>query len=169
MTENIALKSVSEHISSETKKNIVINLVLNAAIAYATLRSLTELSTWGEHGYGKDLIITGFILSTILGGIFIALFRHKKNKEQVIPVGNEGLSLAWLLPYSPWLAAPWMGILGAAIAAPALLGVLALLGVDTLTPVSYSIIKGVWAGALAAIVVPIAIRQGLREPSQAKA
>lgn len=164
MTEEKALMSVDEHISSETKKNIVINLVLNAAIAYATLHSLTQISTWGEHGYGKDLMITGFILSAILGGIFIALFRHKKNKEQVIPAGDEGLSLAWLIPYSPWLAAPWMGILGAAIAAPTLLGLLALCGIETLTPVSYSIIKGIWAGVLAAIIVPIAIRQGLRAP-----
>ena len=156
--------SVHDHIRSETKQNLVINLVLNAAIAYATLHSLTEISTWGEHGYGKDLIFTGFLLCSILGGIFIGLFRHKQNKKQVIPTGKEGLSLAWLLPYSPWLAAPWMGILGALIAAPLLLGTLALFGVETLTPVAYATIKGIWAGVLAATVVPVAIFQGLRAP-----
>lgn len=166
MTEKIALMSVHDHIRSETKKNIIINLVLNAAIAYATLHSLTEVSTWGEQGYGKDLILTGFLLCTILGGIFIGLFRHKQNKEEIIPAGNEGKALAWLLPYSPWLAAPWMGILGAALAAPLLLGLLALLGIEALSPIAYATIKGIWAGVLAAIVVPVAIRQGLRAAPQ---
>ncbi len=162
MIDTKALKSVDEHICSETKKNIVINIVINGAIAYATLRSLVEISAWGENGYGKDLLISAFILSTILGFIFIALFRHKKNKQQIEPDGTEGSSLAWLIPYSPWLAAPWIGVLGAVIAAPALLGILMLAGVETLTPVSYAIIKGIWAGVLAGIIVPIAIRQGLR-------
>lgn len=162
MSGDTAVMSVQEHIHGETKKNIIINVVLNAAIAYATLHSLTEISTWGEHGYGKDLIITGFILSTILGGIFIAVFRRKMNKQEIVPIGDEGQNLAWLLPYSPWLAAPWMGILGAAIAAPILIGLLALLDINSLTPLSYSLIKGIWAGALAGLVVPIAIRQGLR-------
>lgn len=164
MNENSSLLSVQDHIRSETKKNIVINLVLNAAIAYGTLHSLTEISTWGEHGYGKDLIITGFILSAILGAIFIGLFRRKRNKEEIIPTGTEGLALAWLLPYNPWLAAPWMGVLGAALAAPLLLGLLALLGVEALSPVAYATIKGIWAAALSAVVVPIAILQGLRAP-----
>jgi hypothetical protein len=162
MPRKDTVMTVQDHIRGETKKNIVINLVLNAGIAYATLHSLTEVSTWGEHGYGNDLIITGFILCTILGGIFIAMYRRKRNKKEIIPMGNEGQSLAWLLPYSPWLAAPWMGILGAALAAPLLLGTLALLDIHTLTPIAYAGIKGIWAAALAAIVVPIAITQGLR-------
>ncbi len=56
-----------------------------------------------------------------------------------------------------------MGVLGAAIAAPALLAVLTLLGIDSLQPLHYAVIKGVWAGVLAGIVVPIAINQGLRK------
>ncbi len=162
MAGNDAVMTVQDHIRSETKKNILINFVINAGIAYATLHSLTEISTWGEHGYGNDLIITGFILCTILGGIFIALFRRKRNKKEIVPMGDEGQSLAWLFPYSPWLAAPWMGILGAALAAPLLLGALTLLDIHTLTPIAYAGIKGIWSAGLAAVVVPIAIRQGLR-------
>jgi len=166
MAENTAAMSVQDHIRSETRKNIIINVILNAVIAYATLHSLAEISTWGDKGYGKDLMITGFILCAILGGIFIALFRRKRNKREIVPMGDEGQTLAWLLPYSPWLAAPWMGILGACLAAPALLGLLALFDINTLTPISYSLIKGLWAGVLAAIVVPIAIQQGLRAQPQ---
>jgi hypothetical protein len=160
---------VVDYIRKETRMNIVINLVLNMAIAYATLRGLTELSRWGEKGYGTDLVITGFILSTILGGIFIAMPRRKRRQKILVPEGDEGQSLAWLIPYNPWLAAPWLGILGAVVAAPLLLGLLALFNVSTLSPLIYSIIKGVWAAALAGIIVPVAIHQGLRSeppPSQ---
>ncbi len=108
------------------------------------------------------LIIGGIILSTILAGIFLNLFRYKRKKKQVIPNGDEGQNLAWLIPYNPWIAVPWMGVLGAIIAVPPLLGLLALLGVTTLTPLAYAAIKGIWCAVLAAIVVRTAILQGMR-------
>ncbi len=154
--------TIRDHIRSETQKNFFINVVLNAAIAYATLGSHIEISTWGEHGYGKDLIVTGFLLSAILSGIFIGMFRRKRKRGDIVPTGNEGQALAWLLPYNPWISAPWIGVLGAMLSVPPLLGLLALLDMGTMSPLSYALIKGVWAGILAAIIVPIAILQGLR-------
>ena len=154
--------TVQEYIRKEVRLNIVINLVLNAVIVYATMHSLSQLSRWGEDGYGKDLIIGGVILSTILAGIFLNLFRYKRKKNQVIPDGDEGQNLAWLIPYNPWFAVPWMGVLGAIIAVPLLLGLLALFGVTTLSPIAYAAIKGVWSAVLAAFIVRIAILQGLR-------
>lgn len=161
-TAQNAKAEITAAIHKETRNNIVINLVLNAVIAYALLRGHAYLPVWGENSYGQDLIIGGFLLSTILAAIFIGLFRHRRNKGTLIPEGHEGKSLAWLVPYNPWLAAPWLGVLGAAIAAPLLIGLLMLLGLDTLSPTLYAAIKGVWAGALAGVIVPIAITQGLR-------
>lgn len=158
--------AIQATIYKETRNNIIINVVLNAVIAYALLRSHTYLPVWGENSYGEDLIIGGFILSTILGGIFIGLFRHRRNNGAITPQGHEGQSLAWLIPYSPWLAAPWLGVLGAVIAAPLLIGLLMVFGAQTLSPAMYAAIKGVWAGALAGIIVPIAITQGLRAPKR---
>ncbi|MFK8020021.1 MAG: hypothetical protein AB8B86_09660 [Pseudomonadales bacterium] len=168
MAEKDAIKSVQEHIHHETRNNIVINLVLNAAIAYALMHSLTEISAWGEKGYGPDLLLTGFLLSTILGGIFIVMTRRKRDDGQLVPAGKDGQILTWLFPYRSWLAAPWMGVLGACLAVPPLLGILALFSVSTLSPLNYALIKGVWAGALAAVVVPIAIQQGLRSKPGAR-
>ncbi len=154
--------TVHDHIRSETKKNFVINVLLNATIAYATLGGLSEISTWGEHSYGRDLILTAFLLSAILSGVFIGMYRRKRRMGDVTATGTEGQALAWLLPYNPWFTAPWIGILGATISVPPLLGLLALMEIDTLAPLSYALIKGIWAGVLAAIIVPIAILQGLR-------
>ena len=162
MTEDPSQKSLQEHIRSETQKNFVINLILNAGIAYAVFHSFTQISAWGDNGYGRDLFLTGFLLAALLGGIFIALHRRKRDRQEILLQGNEGQALARLMPYNPWLAGIWFGVLGAAVAAPLLLGLLALLDVHMLTPALYATIKGFWAGALAAVVVPTAIRQGLR-------
>lgn len=168
MSESPQQQAIKNEITSETRKNIVINLVLNGLIAYFLMRQYSSLTAWGDNGYGVDLLITGFILSGLLGAIFIGLFRRKRDRAELIPAGHEGQSLAWLLPYNPWLAALLMGVLGAAIAAPILLALLALLDIDSMHPLQYAVIKGVWAGVLAGIVVPIAIAQGLRTETQAK-
>jgi hypothetical protein len=155
---------VSEHIHQETNKGIVINLVINGAIAYATMHDLTQMSTWGGRGYGYDLITTGFFLCAILAGIFIPLYRSKCTKNEIIPGAKERQALAWLLPYNPWLTVLLIALAGGALAAVILLVLLDALHVELLSPLAYAGIKAVWAAVLAGIVIPIAIRQGLREP-----
>lgn len=154
---------IAEHIRKETRNNVLINMLLNAAIAYATLSGVSALSAWGEHSYGKDLIITGFILGAILSGIFIAVTRSKCSNGDMTPEGDDRNAMAWLIPYKVWGACLWIGVLSAAIAAPLLIALLGALGMETLPPTTYALIKGVWAGLLAGIIVPVAIRQGLRQ------
>lgn len=162
MSTNTQQQAINSEIAAETRKNIIINLVLNGLIAYFLMRQHTMLTPWGENGYGPDLLFTAFILSGLLGAIFIGIFRRKRDRGELTPGGDEGQSLAWLIPYNLWLAALLMGVLGAVIAAPIPLALFALLGIDNLQPLHYAAIKGVWAGALAGVVVPIAIKQGLR-------
>ena len=165
MTETKTVVSVNEYVRQETKKNIVLNVILNAGIAYATFHSVAKINPWGEQSYGNDLMLTGFVLCAILGSLFIVITRRKQRAGQLMAVGHEGLNLARFVPYNPWLAGIWLGILGLVLAVPALIGILTLLGVSSLSPVTYAIVKGLWAGILAAIVVPVAIGQGLRLPS----
>lgn len=162
MSTQDAVTSLKLHIRHESRKNFIINFFLNAGIAYGTLHSLSEVSAWGEHGYGKDLLLTGFLLSAILTGIFIAIYRRKRDSDEFNTAGREGQALAWLLPFNPWLAALVFGVLGVILAVPPLLGLLALLEVNIMSPVQYALIKGVWAGLLAWLIIPLAIHQGLR-------
>ena len=159
------MTALNQHIRKETLTNFVINLVLNAGIAYALFRGVEQIGPWGEQGYVMDLMITGLLLSAILGGIFIGMSRRKRDKGEFELLGDEGSALAWLIPYNAFLAAALLGILGMLLATPHLLGVLFLLELQSLTPIAYALIKGVWAGILASILVPIAIRQGLRQAS----
>jgi hypothetical protein len=163
MAEKGKTRTLKEHIHHEAKLNIVINLVLNTAIPIVMLRGLTEVSAWGDHGYGYDLLITAFILCSLLGAIFIAVTRRKHQRGEIIAEGHEGQALAWLIPYNPWLAAPWIGVIGVCLAVPPLILLLTVTGASTLSPLSYAVIKGVWAAALAAVVVSISIRQAVRK------
>lgn len=165
MTNEQKDTGVSNLIRHETTKNIVINLLMNAAIAYAMFYNTLELPLWGETGFGKDLLITGFLLSAILGVIFIISTRRKVSRGEVKPAAYNLQQCSWLFPYNPWLAGAVMGVLGCIIAAPLLIVLLSLLSIETLSPLSYAIIKGIWAGLLAGLVVPLAILQGLRQHS----
>lgn len=159
---------IQQHIRKETRINIIINVALNGGLAWWLLHDKGPLAPWGEHGYGPDLLITGFLLSGIVAAIMIALHRRKLSKGYL-----PALVLAdnhWLnqMPRNLWLSALAFGLAGALLAAPLLLATLYLLGVTTLSPLSYALIKGLWAGALAAAVVGSAIRLGL-QPALANA
>ncbi len=156
------MSTLNQHIRKEALTNFVINVVINAGIAYALFRQVEQIGPWGEKGYVMDLLITGFLLSLILGGIFVGMSRRKRDSGEFTLSGSEGKALAWLIPYNPVLAALWLGALGMALATPHLLGIMFLLELSTLTPAGYALVKGVWAGILAAVIVPIAIRQGFR-------
>lgn len=153
---------IQKHIRKETWINIIINVLLNGGLAWWLLHDKGLLSPWGEHGYGPDLVITGFLLSGIIAAIMIALHRRKLNRGDL-----PALVLAdnhWLnrMPRNLWLSALAFGLAGALVAAPMLLAALYLLGLTALSPLSYALIKGLWAGALAAAVVGGAIRLGLQ-------
>lgn len=157
--------TLSAHIRKESLVNLAINLLINGGLAYWLLHEHPELLAWGEHGYGPDLLITGFLLAAIISVIFIAMHRRKRVKGEL-----PGLSVAeqgWVrhLPGNPWVAGVVFGLIGLLIAAPLLLGLLWLSGVQALSPLHYALIKGIWAGVFAALVVPPAIRLGLRQPA----
>ena len=77
------MTALNQHIRKETLTNFVINLVLNAGIAYALFRGVEQIGPWGEQGYVMDLMITGLLLSAILGGIFIGMSRRKRTARLV--------------------------------------------------------------------------------------
>lgn len=143
----------------EALVNIGTNFAANGAIAWFLFRDNTIISLWnGEASFGYDLLATGVILAVILGMILIPLQRRALAKT---PELLEGFS-SHSLPASPWdfgvLAyrpIPFQliiyGLSGLLIALATLL-VLSISGVTTLTPLQYSVFKGVWTGVLAGLI-----------------
>lgn len=159
----MAQHSLAEHIRAEAIKNFFINVIINAGIAYALLGDQEQLTAWGEHGYGPDALLTAALLTGILSGIFIPMYRAKLRRGEWPQIDNF---MGKFLPYSAWLCAPLLGLIAVLTAAPLLVLLLKALGLAQLSGLHYAVIKGLWAGALSAIVVPVAIHQGLRPGTQ---
>ncbi|WP_320838616.1 hypothetical protein [Zhongshania sp.] len=164
MVEKTKIVFRQRDINQEAKKSAIINFLINSAIAYFALQGATSdgEGEWGARDYAQDIFLTGFILCAILGALYISIYRKKNESRPLFFEEYRAQSLNWLFPYNPMIAALIIGGLGVAIAAPLMLAGLMLFGFEALTPVGYAIIKGCWAAALAGIVVPISIKQGLR-------
>jgi len=143
----------------EVLVNVGTNVAANGAIAWFLFRDTTTISLWkAEASFGHDLLATGVILAVILGMILIPLQQRALVKT---PQLLEGLSSGGL-PASTWdfgvLAyrpIPFQliiyGLSGLLIALATLL-VFSISGLTTLTPLQYSVFKGVWTGVLAGLI-----------------
>jgi len=155
-------KALQAHIRAQARNNFVINLVLNGLIAWFLLRNKGAMTPWGESGYGADLVITGFLLAALVALFAMKIHRAQlaKGMHQALAPGQMG-ALARLGGSSDWGNSVLFGFAGALLAAGTV-GLLMLLPLPPLDPLAYALFKGVWAGILAALVVPPAIQLGLR-------
>ena len=156
---NATLKS---HIRMQSRLNFIINLVLNGAIAWFLLKDKPALSAWGEHGYGADLMITGFLLASLVAVFAMKGHRAKlaKGEHEAVPPAALG-ALARVATGNDWSNSLLFGLAGALLGAGTV-GMLMLLPLPPFSPLAYAVFKGVWAGILAALVIPPAIKLGLR-------
>ena len=154
--------SLQSHIRTQSRHNFVINLVLNGAIAWFLLKDKPALTAWGEHGYGADLMITGFLLAALVAVFAMKGHRSKlaKGQHEAVPPAALG-ALACVATRNDWSNSLLFGLAGALIVAGSV-GMLMLLPLPPFSPLAYALFKGVWAGLLAALVIPPAIKLGLR-------
>lgn len=152
---------LNKEVRKQSINNVIGNFVGTAGIAYWIKHELTEISAQGRDGYVADFLVTGFLLPAILGAIFMLWFRRRAARGEfdgnVIP---SGFRLSWL-PQSPWLAACTIALLGLAFAALPLGIYLLVAGSQSLTPVIFALVKGIWAAIAIGLVVPMAIYHGV--------
>ena len=148
--------NVNQHIRKECTVNGITNIVFNAIIAWLLLKGGADLTLAGENSFAVDLLATGFILPFIVTLIIIPL-----NKRQLARQTLPAISLdpdQWLqamlgrFPQGLFMRAVCFGLIGMLLLAPLTLLPLWLLGVEQFTPAAYSIFKGIWAGAVAALL-----------------
>ncbi|MCF8470619.1 MAG: hypothetical protein K9G30_07530 [Parvibaculum sp.] len=150
-------KALRRHIRHETAINFSINACINGLLAWGLLKQKAVLSLWGQEGFAVDLVVTGFIMLLILASIVVPLNRRKMTRG-ALPAHQWGAgstlqNLLRKLPRRLPLLALCFALFGALVVAPLTIFVLQAVSVTELTPMTYSIFKAVWAGALAALTI----------------
>ena len=141
-----------------------INFVLNAGIAWLIFRGRGVVPLWGEGGIAPDAIATLFLLPFLTCLIVTPLVRRALRAGKVPPLdGVIGLPAVILrLPRALLGRAAVLGLGGVAVGAPLVLGAAALAGGALAVP-TLVLAKGVYTGALAALVGPLIALRTLAE------
>jgi hypothetical protein len=135
----------------------VSNTIFNGLIAWWLLKSGPGLGWTGEHSFVVDVFATALLLPLIVALIVIPLQRGKLNKGKLQPIDlGPSSTMQWVanwLPAGTFRSALLFGLFGMCVLAPLTLLVFYLLGVEQFSPVNYAIFKGIWAGAMAGLLV----------------
>ncbi|MFV0279100.1 MAG: hypothetical protein ACK5HY_18245 [Parahaliea sp.] len=153
---NAALKA---HIKKEAIANFVINLAINAWLAWLIFSSASHLNAFGENAYVPDLAIMGVILSMIVAAIVMPLHRYRLRKSKLATCDGPQGVYARLAGKSTWTVVLVFGCVGGVVAL--LVGLAVSVISPTLSPMAYTAIKGLLAGVLAVIVVVPTIQLAL--------
>lgn len=167
----MATSTAAQHIKHEILVGGISNTVFNGVIAWLLLRSGPALAWGGDHSFTVDVIATAFILPFIVALIVIPLQRSKLNKGTLEPIhlgaGSFMQRIADRLPTSTFKSALLFGLFGMCVIAPLTLLGFYLLDVQQVSPLVYSIFKGIWAGLMAAVLVVPMVLLALRAPANA--
>jgi hypothetical protein len=158
-----------DHIMHEMLVGGISNMIFNGLIAWLLIRSGPALAWGGDHSFALDVIATGLLLPFIVALIVIPLQRGKLNKGklQAIDLGASSFMqrIADKLPASTFKSALLFGLFGMCVIAPLTLLGFYLVGVEQVSPLHYSIFKGIWAGLMAAVLVVPMVLLALRAPA----
>lgn len=135
----------------------IFNFALNAAIAWLLFRSLSAVPLWGASSLAGDTLATLFILPFLTCLIVTPLVRRALRSGVVAPLAQPRSAypgLRWL-PESLTGRAAALGMLGVVAGAPLLIGGLVVTGVESLSPGTTMLLKGVYTALLACAVNPI--------------
>ncbi len=143
----------------EVLVNVGTNVAANGSIAWFLFRDTATISLRNaEASFGYDLLATGVILAIILSIILIPLQRRALAKTPELLEGFSSDSLpasTWDFGVLAYRTIPFQLIiygLSGMLSALATLLVLSISGVTTLTPLQYSVFKGIWTGILAGLI-----------------
>jgi hypothetical protein len=161
-TETVATTSEIEYrgyVRRSAASNFVFNFFINAGLAWWLLRESSELTAWGSDAYGPDLLITGFLLSTLVAAIVMEIHKRKAANGGMgaVPLNSKLLQSA--AAQNRFFTCLAIGVLGTVASAVAVLCVAA--ATTSLSVTAYAGLKGLWAGFLAAAIVYPATALGL--------
>ena len=141
-------------------------MIANGLTAWLLLRSATSITLQGgSNNYPSDLAATAFLLLSIIALIIIPIFRKNVRTGKLKSIELDRRNLLHLLlscfPVNPALSALTFGLLGLVVVTPLTVTVMYLLDFTHITPLSYAIFKGIWAGVLAGVTARPMVLLGL--------
>jgi len=141
----------------------VVNLLLNALIAWGVCRGLAAVPLWGQPSVAGDTLATAFLLPFLSVLIATPLVRRDARVGKVTPPPGAPDGLAGRLPRPLLVRALALGILGLAVAAPPPIAALALGGVTAIAMPAFIWVKAAYAAVLGALLAPTIARMGLAD------
>ncbi len=137
------------------------NIVANGLIAWLVMGDRDELKLWATDGILFDVALTCLLLPMIVGWIVLGSQKSKLRKGKLstaAPEPNNALHrLALGLPENTWSTGVIFGLFGVFVLAPLTLLVFQVLGFQTVNPMNYVFFKALWTGAMAVLVVVLAV------------
>lgn len=149
----------------EVVGSVVVNLVLNGAIAFLLFRGASQVPLWGQQSIAGDTIGTTFFLPFFTTLIVTPLARRALHAGQfeALKWGRDvPVVLRWL-PAGTSLRGIALGLVCLAIAAPLSLGALVALGVTEQSFWGFIAFKAIFAAALGAPVTPLVAALAIAE------
>ena len=157
-----------KHVRKEMITNVVINVVINCAIIWFLNRNKVAVSAFGDEGFRIDIIATTFLLFFLMSLIVMSIHRTQqragKLPEFLINPQNWRHKLFGRLPYSVWILALGFGLFALLVFAPLTVGVIAVLSITELPPLTYTIGKGIWVVFFVAVMTRTVIEAALIKP-----
>lgn len=134
----------------------VFNFVLNAGLGWAVFRHLQEVPLWGDPSISGDIVGTLFFLPFFTCLIVTPLVKRaaRAGKVEGLTIAPAEHPLLRLFPRSIWARALVVGLASVVLLGGPLIGLLSVLGVQGWSVGTAITIKGIYAGAIAALVTP---------------
>lgn len=132
----------------------LINVVLNAIIAWAILRSHAEIPLWGEGSMGPDLIATGILLPLLTCVIVSRVIRGQVASGKLPPLPSEQIGTRGLHHRPVWLRGLVLATFGTVCGSLPLVALLTLSEAGPVPLGAFVAFKALWCGVLAAMISP---------------
>ncbi len=133
----------------------IINVVINAAIGWLLMRSLSAIPLWGNPSMGVDLLATGFLLPFFTCIVVSRLTRRQVESGKLPALEPDQIRPLGVHLRSSIIRAIMMGSIGVIFFSTPLVVLLDLAQASPVPFTSFLIFKAIWAGIFAMIVSPI--------------
>ncbi len=152
-------KEFSAHVRREAATNGITNAFFNGAIAWLLVRNRTAVPVWGQEGLAVDFAATSLILVFIVTLIVIPLARRKVARGEypgaVWQAGVARTFLDFMARRNLLVCALLLGLMSVLLFVPPVLLLTELLGIPEFTAAHFALLKGFWAGLVAAGMVAV--------------